>query len=87
MARAPSDSSHRSTPGRARSAHLLAGSSGLSKVAAIGDPLPGGGTLATFTLYPVITLSQGGSGSLTFAATAMATGQGIEGVYLATPSR
>jgi hypothetical protein len=64
---------------------FLAGSSGLSKVAAIGDPLPGGGTLATFTLYPVITLSP--SGSLTFAAAPTATGQGVEGIYLATPSR
>jgi len=64
---------------------FLAASSGLSKVAAIGDPLPGGGTLATFTLYPVITLSP--SGSLTFAAAPTATGQGVEGIYLATPSR
>ena len=64
---------------------FLAGSAGLSKIAAIGDPLPGGGTLATFTLYPVITLSP--SGSLTFAAAPTATGQGAEGIYLATPSR
>ena len=64
---------------------FLAGSSGLSKVAAIGDPLPGGGTLATFTLYPVITLSP--SVSFTFAAAPTATGQGVEGIYLATPSR
>jgi hypothetical protein len=64
---------------------FLAGSAGLSKIAAIGDPLPGGGTLATFTLYPVITLSP--SGSLTFAAAPTATGHGVEGIYLATRSR
>ena len=72
-------------PGRAPSAHSWPGAGGLSKVAAIGDPLPGGGILATFTLYPVITLSP--AGSMTFAAAPTATGQGVEGIYLATPSR
>jgi len=63
---------------------FLAGGSGLSRVAAIGDPLPGGGTLATFTLYPVIALSP--SGALTFSTAPTATGQGAEGIYLASPS-
>ena len=85
MPGAPSDSSHRSTLGRARSAHSSPGSSGPSRIAAIGDSLPDGGTLATFTLYPVVTLSP--SGSMTFAAAPTATGQGVEGIYLATPSR
>lgn len=66
-------------------AAFLAGASGVSKIAATGDALPGGGTLATFTLYPVITLSP--TGSLTFAAAPTATGEGVEGIYLATPSR
>lgn len=66
-------------------AAFLAGASGVSKIAATGNALPGGGTLATFTLYPVITLSP--TGSLTFAAAPTATGEGVEGIYLATPSR
>jgi len=63
---------------------FLAGAA-MSKVAAIGDPLPGGGILATFTLYPVITSSP--SGGLTFAAAPTPTGPGVEAIYLATPSR
>jgi hypothetical protein len=63
----------------------LAGASGIARIAALGDALPGGGTLATFTLYPVVTLSS--TGTATFAATPTSIGQGVEGIYLATPSR
>ena len=63
----------------------LASASGIARIAAIGDALPGGGTLATFTLYPVVTLSS--TGTATFAAAPTSTGEGVEGIYLATPSR
>ena len=54
-----------------------------ARVAAIGDALPGGGRLATLTLYPVIAMSR--AGSLTFAAAPTATGEGAEGIYLLAP--
>src|SRR5262245_8119315 len=59
---------------------FLAAASGLARIAAVGDALPGGGTIATFTLYPVIALSP--TGSLTFAAAPTSTGDGVEGIYV-----
>jgi len=65
-------------------AAFVAGASGLAKIAGIGDPVPGG-TLATLTLHPVVSLSA--PGSLTFAGAPSPTGEGIEGIYLASPTR
>ena len=63
----------------------VAGASGIARIAAIGDRMPDGGTLATFTLYPVLTLSS--AGAATFAAAPTSTGEGVEAIYLAAPSR
>jgi hypothetical protein len=49
------------------------------RVAALGDTLPGGGRLASFGLYPVISLS--GGGAVTFASAPTATGEGVEGLF------
>ncbi len=65
-------------------AAFLAAPSGLSRIAAVGDALPGGGTLATFSLYPVISLSP--TGSATFATAPTSTGEGVEGIYVVVPS-
>jgi hypothetical protein len=64
---------------------FVAAPSGLSRIAAVGETLPGGGLLATFTLYPVVSL--GSNGGVTFTAAPTATGEGVAGIYLATPSR
>ncbi len=54
---------------------------GLVRIGAIGDPLPGGGTLSSFGLYPVLSLSP--SGRATFATAPTATGEGTEGIFFA----
>ncbi len=56
-----------------------------ARVAALGDALPGGGRLASFGLYPVISLS--GSGAVTFASAPTATGEGVEGVFVIPAAR
>lgn len=61
------------------------GASGMRRLAAIGDPLPGSGKLATFTLYPLV--SMGPRGAATFATAPTATGEGTEGLYLVLPTR
>jgi hypothetical protein len=66
-------------------AAFLTSPSGTAKIAAVGDSLPGGGTLATFSLYPVISVSP--TGSATFATAPTATGEGVEGIYVAMPAR
>ena len=55
------------------------------RLAGVGDSAPGGGTIVTLTLYPVIYMSAGGS--VTFAAAPSATGEGVEGLYLAERPR
>lgn len=50
-----------------------------TRVAALGDGLPGGGRLASFGLYPVISLS--GGGAVTFASAPTATGEGVAGLF------
>ncbi len=50
-----------------------------TRVAALGDALPGGGRLASFGLYPVISLS--GGGAVTFASAPTATGEGVAGLF------
>ena len=63
---------------------LLADPSGLTRVVAVGDPLPGGDRIASLTLYPVV--SVGPRGHVTFAVAPTATGEGPEGLFTAEPS-
>src|SRR5262249_11151121 len=58
---------------------------GTAQLAAIGDPLPGSGTLASFGLYPTATL--GPEGHLTFSTARTATGEGGEAIFLVDPPR
>jgi hypothetical protein len=54
-----------------------------SRVASVGDALPGGGTLVSFGLYPVAATSS--SGAITFATAPDAVGAGAEGVFAIDP--
>jgi hypothetical protein len=56
------------------------GPTGAARLAAIGDAVPGTGTLVTLTLYPVVAMSPGGT--ITFAAVPSATGEGVEGLFV-----
>jgi len=71
--------------GPASLAVFLAGPTGTRKLAAIGDPLPGGGKLASFGLYPSAAMSP--SGHITFATALTATGEGLEGLFSADAAR
>jgi hypothetical protein len=51
-----------------------------TKVAAIGDTLAGRGKIASFGLYPVVTMNR--AGGVTFATAPTATGEGAEGIFL-----
>jgi len=64
---------------------FVSGSGGNARLAGVGDTAPGGGTLVTLTLYPVVSMSAGGT--VTFAAAPSATGEGVEGLYLAERPR
>jgi len=64
---------------------FVTSAAGTATAAAIGDSLPGGKTLATLTLYPVVAVGPGDA--VTFAAAPTPTGEGAEGIYLAAPSR
>lgn len=64
---------------------LLTGGSDLTRVAAVGDPLPGGDRIATLTLYPVV--SVGPRGHVTFAVAPATAGDGPEGLFAAAPAR
>src|SRR2546425_220800 len=57
----------------------------LARIAAVGDALPGGGTLSSFGLYPALALSP--SGGATFATAPSASGGGVEGIFLVPPAR
>jgi hypothetical protein len=56
---------------------------GLRRLASVGDALPGGGKLASFTLYPVVAVSP--SGAVTFATAPTAIGEGAEGIFAVAP--
>ena len=58
--------------------------SGFERIAGIGDALPGGGTLASFGLYPLVAMSAGGAVSFAIAPTA--TGEGREAIYVTRPA-
>jgi hypothetical protein len=61
------------------------GADGSTRLAGVGDMAPGGGTIVTLTLYPVVSIAAGGV--VTFAAAPSATGEGVEGLYLAERPR
>src|SRR5215467_3838097 len=66
--------------GPAREGIFLADAGQVTKVAAFGDSLPGGGTLAEFGAHPLPALNS--AGHVAFAAQ-VAGGRGTEGVFLA----
>jgi hypothetical protein len=55
---------------------------GLRRVVGVGDGLPGGARIASLTLFPVVGVNA--AGAVSFAIAPTATGEGPEGVYLAT---
>jgi hypothetical protein len=63
---------------------FVAGRGTTSRVAAVGDALPGGGTLVSFGLYPFAAASA--SGAVTFATAPDAVGAGAEGVFAIAPA-
>ncbi|HEY3067550.1 MAG TPA: choice-of-anchor tandem repeat NxxGxxAF-containing protein [Methylomirabilota bacterium] len=58
------------------------GTDGLRRVVGVGDSVPGGARIASLTLLPVVSVNAGGA--VSFAAAPTATGEGPEGVFLAT---
>ena len=63
---------------------LRADGTGLTRIAGVGDPLPGGGSITSFTLYPVV--SVGPRGHVSFAVAPTATSEGPEGLFAAQPA-
>ena len=63
---------------------FVAGRSGVTRIAGIGDALPAGGTLASFGVYPVASTSL--AGGVTFATAATATGLGTDAIYAVPPA-
>jgi hypothetical protein len=63
---------------------LRADGAGLSRIVGVGDSLPGGGRVASFTLYPVV--SVGPRGHVTFAVAPTAATEGPEGLFAAQPA-
>jgi hypothetical protein len=64
---------------------LLADASGLRRVVAVGDALPGTDRIASLTLFPVVGV--GPRGHVTFAVAPTATGEGPEGLFIAEPAK
>jgi hypothetical protein len=71
--------------GLAPLAVFLASATATRKLAGIGDPLPRGGTLASFGLYPSAAMSP--AGHVTFATAPTATGEGLEGIFSVDATR
>jgi hypothetical protein len=69
--------------GPAPVAVFVTGRGGTARVAAVGDSLPGGGTLVSFGLYPFAATSS--AGAITFATAPDAVGAGAEGVFTVDP--
>ena len=63
---------------------VQADAAGLTRIVAVGDPLPGGDRIASLTLFPVV--SVGPRGHVTFAVAPTATGEGPEGLFTAQPA-
>jgi hypothetical protein len=70
--------------GPAPVAVFAAGRGATSRIASVGDALPGGGALVSFGLYPYATASS--SGAITFATAPDAVGAGAEGVFVIDPT-
>ncbi len=70
--------------GPAPVAVFVAGRSTTTRVASVGDALPGGGTLVSFGLYPYAATSS--AGAITFATAPDAVGAGAEGVFAIDPA-
>jgi len=64
---------------------VLTAADGLRRVVGVGDRLPGGARITTLTLLPVVSVNTGGA--VSFAVAPTATGEGPEGLFLATPGR
>jgi hypothetical protein len=62
---------------------FLATRAGIARIAGIGDPVPSGGTLASFGLYPLVTASP--TGGLAFATAPTSTGEGHDAIYAVAP--
>jgi hypothetical protein len=56
---------------------------GLRRVVGVGDSLPGGARITSLTLLPVVSVNA--AGAVSFAVAPTSTGEGPEGVFLATP--
>jgi hypothetical protein len=56
----------------------------ITRVVGAGDPLPGGGRLLSFGLYPLAAITP--KGGVSFATAVTATGEGTEGIYYAAPT-
>jgi hypothetical protein len=72
-------------PGPPPTAVYLSGPVGVTKIAGIGDPLPGGAKLESFGLYPTVTMGPGGH--VTFTSAPTSTGEGGEAIYIADTAR
>jgi hypothetical protein len=70
--------------GTAPVAVFVAGRGPAARVAAVGDALPGGGTLVSFGLYPFAATSS--AGAITFATAPDAVGAGAEGIFAIDPA-
>jgi hypothetical protein len=58
---------------------------GLQRVVGVGDTLPDGSRIASLTRFPVVSVSR--TGAVSFAVAPSPTGEGPEGVLVATPAR
>src|SRR5499425_1181522 len=63
---------------------FVAGRGATARVSAVGDALPGGGTLVSFGLYPFAAASA--TGAVTFATAPDAVGAGAEGLFAIDPA-
>lgn len=57
---------------------------GTRKIVGVGDPLPGGGQLESFGLYPILSMSP--AGGITFATAPSGDGKGVEGIFFVPPA-
>src|SRR2546422_2629320 len=70
--------------GRAGEGFFLATGKQIAKVAAEGDPAPGGGVFSGFGRHPIPALNE--AGELAFAA-AISGARAVEGIFVASPRR
>jgi hypothetical protein len=56
---------------------------GLRRVVGVGDTVPGGARITSFTLLPVVSVNA--AGAVSFAAAPTASREGPEGVFIVTP--